>query len=243
MNWMKRGLKWVSSELGTNKVRVKFAGSSAFSWFIGTVPKLIHGIYDAIMMPFRAARKTRQMMSSVLPQRPPVKGPPWWKTGSIGWGLNLAVKTPKTILGVANWALGGDWRLAYIHENKDMRTLIEHYGGDKFNWADISNIAKFDQGILESHGFPLEGRPGESIENLVRRRKASMNEWTLNETLRKRMFQGLAGVMAYQTIRSFATTVKDDKHRQRLIPPNYMGGSADLGGTGDMALSMYYNNR
>jgi hypothetical protein len=46
---------------------------------------------------------------------------------------------------------------------------------------------------------------------------------------------------AYYTVRSFWHSPKEDRSRQRLVTP--VSGMYAMGGTGDLALSMYYNNR
>jgi hypothetical protein len=90
--------------------------------------------------------------------------------------------------------------------------------------------------VLEKLGLAFP-RPGEPHADFLRRKAASRELLVFNPTLRKRLIYGALAVGAVGTLR---TMNGPGGHDPRV--PVY-DSSDSMGADGDLALSMYYNNR
>jgi hypothetical protein len=150
-----------------------------------------------------------------------------WGIENIAWpnAVNLATTTwesGKTAAKIFyHWGMGGEGLFKVI-ENPHI-LAAERMGASKET--------------LERLGLAFQ-KEGESLQAFMRRREASRELLVLNPTLRKRLVYGSVAVGA---IGALSNMSGPGGHDRRV--PVYSNSSNDMGADGDLALSMYYNNR
>jgi hypothetical protein len=146
---------------------------------------------------------------------------------NIAWpnAVNLATRTwesGKTAAKVFyHWGMGGEGLFKVI-ENPHI-LAAERMGASKET--------------LERLGLAFR-KEDEPLKDFLKRREASREMLVLNPTLRKRL---VYGGMAVGAIGALGAMNGPGGHDRRV--PVYSNSSNDMGADGDLALSMYYNNR
>jgi len=135
--------------------------------------------------------------------------------------IDLAINTGLQAGNVAwNWGMGRRG-LFYSIENPAIKSALK---------AGASNS------VLKRLGYEVEQRVGETAEQFASRQAASAQTITFNQTLRKRLWHGAIGIAAFNSMRSLGDS---------RIPVYDESGISqrNMGADGDLALSMYYNQK
>lgn len=152
-----------------------------------------------------------------------------WGAKNVAWpslkqGANLAVNTGLQAGHVLwNWGMGGEG-LFKVVDNPNIANALR---------------AGASPNVLRRLGYAVDRKAGETAAAFAKRQASSMQMLTFNPTLRKRMWHGAIAVAAISSLR--ATGGHDP--RVALYDESGIRERGNMGADGDLALSMYYNNR